>query len=344
MDLTRRSFAALLAFASLALGSMATPAAALEPVTVATTRDVTNAALFLAATRGYFKAEGIELAMRAYPGAPAAAEALAGGDADLGLFAFSATAFNLAGAGKIKAIAAQVREKRNHEGNEIVASVIAHSRGLRGLENLAGKLVAVDELGSTFHYQLGQIAAHKQFGLGTMTLKPLPSIDAMVQAVATGKVDAAILPPFYARDMLQAGQARMVGLYSEIDEQQLGALFASAKTLASRRATVAKFLRAYARGAADYTAALARLDSQRKPIRDATSKNAAAAIARYVYPGRNSESARRAVAGGAYYMDPQARLDMADLARQIAWYKAQGLIDKKIEAVDVADLTFLAGN
>lgn len=338
MDFTR-SVAALIA-----LLGLAAPAFALDPVTVATTREVSNAPLFLAATRGYFKAEGIELAMRAYPGAPAAAQALAGGDADLGLFAFSATAFNLAGGGKIKAIAAQVREKHNHEGNQIVASVVAHARGLRELANLAGKLVAVDELGSIFHYQLGQIAAHKQFGLGTMTLKPMSSVDAMVQAVAAGKVDAAILPPFYAREMLQAGQARLVGLYSELDEQQLGALFASAKTLASRRATVEKFLRAYARGAADYTAALARLDSQRKPISDATSQNAAAAIARYVYPGRNTERASRTVAGSAYYMDPQARLDIADLARQIAWYKAQGLIDRKIEAVDVADLTFMAGN
>jgi NitT/TauT family transport system substrate-binding protein len=104
------------------------PAAARERVTVATMRLTDNGALFLAATRGYFKAEGIDLVMRAYPNAQAAVQALAAGDADFGLASFTATAFELAGQGKIKAVAAQVREEQGHEGNEIVASDLAYKR------------------------------------------------------------------------------------------------------------------------------------------------------------------------------------------------------------------------
>jgi NitT/TauT family transport system substrate-binding protein len=311
-----------------------------ERVTVATTRDVTNAPLFLAAARGYFKAEGLTLAMRAYPTPPMAAQALAKGDADLALTAFNATAFNLAGRGAIKAIAAQVREKRDYEGNEVIVSTLAFKRGLHKFGDLAGKLVAVSELGSVFHYQLGRVAEHEHFSLGSLTLKPLTSVDAMVQAVMTNKVDAAILPGFQAREMLLAGQARLIGWVSEVDEPQLGALFASAKTLQHRRDMVAKFLHSYRRAAAEYVAALLRRDAYHKHIHDENSRETAEAIAHYVFPGRGADNAGRDVAANAYFMDAQARLDLADLARQVAWYKAQGLIGSTVDARNLVDLTF----
>jgi len=325
------------------VAGLSTPAAALERVTVATTRDIANGALFLAAARGYFKAEGLDLAMRAYPSARDAAEALGLGDADLALAGFSVTAFTLAGSGKIKAIAAQVREQRGYEGNEIVASTKAYAHGLHGLPDLANKSIALSELGGTFHYQLALIARRKGFDLNGVTLKPLHSFDAVAQAVAGGDVDAAILPPFYARDLLETGRARPVGWYSELDGEQLGALFASAKTLAGRRPMVEKFLRAYRRGAADYAAALLRHDSYGKRVFDAKTRAAAAAIGLYLYPGHAASDTAPLVAGAAYFMDAQARLDLTDLARQIAWFKAQGLIDKSVDAHAMVEINDIAG-
>jgi NitT/TauT family transport system substrate-binding protein len=120
----------------LLLAAAVVPAAAWERVTVATMRLTDNGALFLAATRGYFRTEGIDLVMRAYPNPQAAVQALAA----------------LAGQGKIKAVAAQVREEHGHEGNEIVASDMAYRRGLRKLGNLVARSVAVTELGTNFHY------------------------------------------------------------------------------------------------------------------------------------------------------------------------------------------------
>jgi len=319
------------------------PAAARENVTVATMRLTDNGALFLAATRGYFKAEGIDLALRAYPNPRAVVQALAAGAADFGLAGFTATAFELAGKGKIKAVAAQVREESGFEGNEIVASGVAHSQGLRKLADLATRSVAVTELGSSFHYQLSQIARVHNFDAASIILKPLHSFNAVMDAVATNHADAAILPAAYARELLLAGQARLLGWYSDVDAQQLGALFASARTLESRRAMVDKFLRAYRHGAADYAAALLRHDSSGKRKSDEMSDKAAAEIAYYVYPGEAGESANRRVAETAYFLDAQARLDFGDVARQVAWYKAQGLIGKDVDPRNVVDLTFTAG-
>lgn len=333
----RRALSILLLVAAI------TPAAARERVTVATMRLTDNGALFLAATRGYFKAEGIDLVMRAYPNPQAAVQALAAGDADFGLASFTATAFELAGQGKIKAVAAQVREEQGHEGNEIVASDLAYRRGLRKLGNLVARSVAVTELGTNYHYQLGQIARLHRFDAANVTLKPLHSYKAVMDAVATNRVDAAILPAPYAREMLLTGQARLLGWYSELDAQQLGALFASARTLQSRRPMVGKFLRAYRRGAADYAAALVRHDSSGKRRSDEISERAAAEIAHYVHPDLDGERARFAVEGAAYFMDAEARLDFADVERQVNWYKAEGLISKQIDPRNVVDLTFMAG-
>lgn len=320
-----------------------TPAAGQERVTVGTQQMVTSGALFLAETQGYFKAEGLDVEMMAYPSAQAVVEALAGGATDFGVAEFTGAAFNLAGKGSIKAVAAQVREKRDFEGSDIVASSAGYNKGLRKPEDLAGKSVAVTDLGSIWHYQLGQIARVKRFDLAGVIVKPMRSIDSVMRAVGSGEVDAAILPAQYAREVLTGNQGRLIAWVSELDEPQMGALFASAAVIDGKRAAVEKFLRAYRRGATEYNAALMRRDKYTKRVIDAASQAAAASIARYVYPGKTGKAAAdaaEAVQTSAFYMEPQARLDLGDLERQIDWYKSQNLIDRTVTARNVVDSNF----
>lgn len=318
------------------------PAAAVERVTVATTRDVQNGALFLAVLRGYFEAEGIDLAMQAYPSPKAVVQALAAGNSDLALTTFTATAFNLAGTGAIRMIAAQVRERRDHEGNVVVAANGAQRAGLHAFQDLANKSVAITAFDSVYHYQLGQIARLKKFKLSSIIVKPLHTLEAVAAAVAEGQVDAAILPSRYGRSVLAAGQAQIVGWYSELDEQQLGALFASAKTLTQRPKVVTMFMRAYRRGAADYSAVMSKYGLGGKLVSNVKSRKAAAEIARYVYPGTVKAAAITAVEEGAYFMDPQARLDTADIARQLNWFKTQGLVQPDADLRKAVDLSLAA--
>jgi NitT/TauT family transport system substrate-binding protein len=315
--------------------------AAQEHLTAGAVREASNGPMFLAAAQGYFKDEGIELELRAFPSEQQVAQALTGGALDFGVAAYSAQVFQLAGKGAIVAIAAQARERRGYEGNELVASNAAYEHGLRSYGDLAGKVIAVDRLGSSPHYQLGQIARLKGFALGGVTLKPLQSFDAVARAVADSKVDAAILPASYARELLTASQGKLIGWYSELDEQQLGALFTLPKTIAARRATVEKFVRAYRRGVADYAAAFLRHNRFGKRVSDAKSKAAAALIARYVYP--DASDGAEAVEAGIYFIDPRARIDIGDIARQIAWYKRQGLLEQDADARQAVDLSFTAG-
>jgi NitT/TauT family transport system substrate-binding protein len=333
--MTRLKIAILVVIAGVAI-----PAAAQERVAIGTQRLTDNGALFLAAAEGYFKAEGIDLGMTAYETDQTVAEMLASGATDFGLAAFTPAAFNLAGKGAIKAIAAQAREKRNYEGNEIIASNVGFNKGLRKFDDIANKTVAITALGSVSHYQLEQIARIKRIDINRITVKPMQTLDAIGRAIGTNQVDAAIMPAPHARELLAANQAKLVGWYSELDEQQFGALFVSSKMIATRRAVVEKFVRAYRRGVADYAAALLRKDRQSKRTSDIKSHEAATTIARYVYPDRG-ESGAATVEASAYFIEPQARLDVADIERQIAWHTAQGRVDKNVSARDVVDPSFV---
>src|SRR4029079_13100423 len=95
------------------------------------------------------------------------------GVTDFGLARFTPAAFDAAGKGLIRAIAAQAREKRDYEGNQIVASSIGFQKGLRKFDNLADKTVAIDALGSTAHYQLFQIARIKHVDPARITFRAL---------------------------------------------------------------------------------------------------------------------------------------------------------------------------
>jgi NitT/TauT family transport system substrate-binding protein len=313
------------------------PAAAQERVTLGTQRLTDNGALFLAVARGYFKAEGLDVEMTAYKSDKEVAQAVAAGAVDFGLAAFTTEAFNYAGQGFFKFVAAQVQERKGFEGNEIVAANAAWANGLRKMDNLSGKSVAITYLGSSFHYQLAQIARAKKFDFGSMILKPMQTVDAAALAVVDGKAEAAILPASYARELMVASQARLIGWYSEIaDGQQLGALFVSSKVLGARRPMVDKFVRAYRHGAADYSA-MVRLDRYGKRISNVATREIATVIARYVFPGRSLGRAAASVETSAYSMDPQAKLDVADVESQIAWFKAQKLIDGGVDARNIVD-------
>jgi NitT/TauT family transport system substrate-binding protein len=318
------------------------PTAAQEHVSVAAQRLAENGALFLADAHGFFRAEGLDVEMVAYPSETAVAQAVASGATDFGLACYSPAAFDYAARGFIRFVAAQVEEQKGFEGHEIVASNLAWARGLRRIEDLAGKTIAIRQLGSAAHYQLGQIAQLKHFDLDKLGLKPLQSFEAVASAVAREQVQAAVLPVSYAHELMIENQAKLIGWYSEVGTQQLGALFVSGSTLKAKRATVEKFLRAYRRGAAEY-ASMVQLDRQKKRVSTVETREVATVIARYAFPGRPLGRAAGTVEAGAFPMNPQARLDVADLARQVAWYKAQKLISVDAESTAMVDESLLAG-
>lgn len=307
---------------------------------VGTQLSAANAALFVAMGKKFFEDERLTVEVRSFASNDELLKALASGRIDFATSEFSAAAFALAGKGEIKAIAAQAREHKDFEGNEVVASIKAYARGLQKLKDLSGRTVAITQLGSPYHYQLGQIARANEFKLEQLTLKQLKSLEEVSEAINNDRADAAVLPVHYARALLMASQARLIGWCSEVDQPQLGGLFASSKAIAGKRPLIDRFLNAYRRGAAEFTGAMMRRDRFAKRIFDTRSRTIAAMVGRYVYPRLPIDRAMIAIETTAYYIDPQARLDVNDVVRQVEWFKAQGLVAADIDPKSIVDTTF----
>lgn len=320
------------------------PAAAQEKLTVGALRFVSNGGLFVAAERGYFKAADLDVELKFFDAAQPIAVATVSGDIDLGATAFTAGLYNLAGKGGLKVIAAQAREKKGYEGNAILVSNAAWEKGFRRLEDFPGKSLGITQVGSSFHYQIGQVARAKGFDIKQVSLKPLQSLANMAAALKGGTVDAIIIAPHLARPLVAAGAAKLLGWYSDIDEYQFGALFASPKAVETRRGAVEKFVSAYRRGTAEFYGAILAIDAGgARPSDPDKAGPVGLAVAKYVYPSARGREAVEQVMESAYYVDPRAQLDVEDIDKQVAWLKAQGLVDASVDPKTFVDLSFVQG-
>jgi NitT/TauT family transport system substrate-binding protein len=317
-----------------------TQAMAADKVAVGVLRFVSSGGLYLAIERGYFQAENISVDLNFFEASQPIAVAVASGDLQFGLTGISGGSLNLAGKGALKIIAPQGAEKKGVVGNLLVVSNAAYAKGLTSFDKLNGASVAITQVGSTFHYQLGQVAAAKGFPLSKIEMRPLQAIPNMVAAVQTGQVDATILPPAIAGPMAERGEVKIIGPLSDIGDYQYGALFASPKVVTGNRELAQRFVRAYVKGLADYTDALLRVDAQGKRFMDEKALKAAAEIAKYVFPSEKPEIAAKRVVDSAVYCDPTGKLDVADIETQIAWYKSEKLVDPSVDAKNFVDTSF----
>lgn len=315
-------------------------AQAKDKVSIASLAFVSSAPIFIAKERGYFDAEGIDLDIKIFNAAQAIAVAVAGGDADFGITAFTGGFFNLAGKGALKVIAAQSREEPGYNFVAYVAGNKAYEAGFRSPKDFAGKSVAVTTIGSSFHYNLGMLADKYGFKLDSVQMKPVQSIPNMMAALAGGQVDAVIITANNALKLQADGAGKIIGWVHEHTPWQLGALFTSAKHVQNDRPMVERFVRAYQKGLADYAEAFLAKDSAGNRVFGAKAEAAYPILEKWVTPKPSYE----VVKVSANYMDPQGRLLVKNIYDQVAWNQAQGLVDKNVNAKSFLDLSFVKGH
>lgn len=338
------SFSRRVVLAAALAAGFAGPAFAADKASVGVLRFVSSGPLFLAVERGYFAAQGIEPELKFFEAAQPIAVAVVSGDVDYGLTAFTAGFFNLAGKGAVKIIAAQAKEAKGYEGNAILASNAAFAKGLTSPKELGAKVVGITQVGSSFHYQIGQLARIEGFDLKSVDMRPLQSLPNMIAALKGGQVDAVLLAPHLAKPLVAAGDAKLLGWYADLDEYQFGGLFTSTKTATGKRDLTQRFVKAYQQGLADYAAAFLKKDGSGARVFDEATAQAAAQIAKYVYPSDPADLGAKKTTASAFYVDAQGRLDVADIVKQIDWMKAQGLVDAAVDPKSAMDLTFVDGH
>jgi NitT/TauT family transport system substrate-binding protein len=280
-----------------------------------------SAPVFIAHDKGYFRDAGLDVELKFFDAAQPIAVATTSGDVDFGVTAFTAGLYNLAGKGALKVIGGMSREKSGYPLIGYFASNNAYAMGLRTPKDLAGKRIAVTQVGSSFHYSLGLLADKYGFKLSDVRIVPLQSLSNAVAALRGETVDAALLPVSTARKLMDAGGAKILGWVGDQTPFQLGAVFASPKTLANK-ALVGKFQAVLERADREYhDVILAAVADGKAPINEAT-KPLLEIIAKY------TNLPVEQVVGNCAYIDPDGKLDVKNVANQVEWLQAQGFVDK----------------
>jgi len=331
----------LLAFAPLSFAPLAfaLPAHAAEVLRIGLLHTLSPAPLYIAMERGYFKDEGLDASFRFFEAAQPIAAAAVSDDIDVGITALTGGFFSLAGRGALKVIGGGLHEQQGYEGTAILVSKAAYEAGLTSVAKLGGHSFGITQFGSSFHYMIGRIAEAEGFDLKSLTLRPLQQIGNMVAAVRTGQVDATMAIASMAKPLEASGEARIISWAGDVVPYQITAVFAPSRMLANRPDALRRFARAYQRGVADYRDAFLRLDATGRPVRDAKSEALIPLLQKYVYIG-DPDGARK-ISDGVGYYDEGGRLDVADVAAQLRWFTAQGLVKIAIDPRDIIDTSFI---
>jgi len=321
LGFARLAYAGLLALAVTVAASTAGPADEPLKAKVGVLRLSSSAPVFIAQDKGYFKEAGLEIELKFFDAAQPIAVATTSGDIDFGITAFTAGLYNLAGKGTLKVIGGMSREKAGYPLIGYFASNNAYAAGLKSPKDLAGKRIAVTQVGSSFHYSLGLLADKYGLKLAEMKVLPLQSLSNAAAALKGETVDAALLPASTARKLMDDGGAKLLGWVGDETPWQLGAVFASPKTLTDKP-LVTKLLAALARADREYhDVILASVKNGKAEINDKT-KPLLEIIAKYT-----NLPVEQAV-GNCAYIDPDGKLDVKNVGNQIEWLQEQGFVDK----------------
>src|ERR1700689_3883728 len=287
-----------------------------------------SAPVFIAQDKGYFREAGLDIELKFFDAAQPIAVATTSGDVDFGITAFTAGLYNLAGKGVLKVIGGMSREKAGFPLIGYFASNNAYASGLKTPKDLAGKRIAVTQVGSSFHYSLGLLADKYGFKLSDVKVLPLQSLANAAAALKGETVDAALLPASTARKLMDDNGAKLLGWVGDETPWQLGAVFASPKTLADKP-LVTKLLGALERADREYhDVILNAVKDGHAPIDEAT-KPLLEIIAKY------TNLPVEQVVGNCAYIDPDGKLDVKNVGNQIEWLQGQGFVDKGFGAGDI---------
>ncbi len=339
--MTPRRFAGLaaaFAMAAFAVTSVSSAQAQpLEKVSIGALRLSSSGAVFIAREKGYFREQGIDVELKVFTAAQQVPVAVTSNDADFGVTGLTAGFYNLAGRGALRIVAAQSREE---PGYQLVAYMVtnkAYESGFRGLKDFAGKRVAMTTTGSTFHYSLGLLAQKYGFDAKSVSLVPLQTLPNMAAAFKGAQVDATLAPVTIARQLEADGAGRIVGWVGDETPWQLGALFTSPRMITERRRTLERFIVAYQKGSRDYHLAFNARDKGME-VRGPGYDEAIGILSKVL------EQPVNLVRVGLPYVDPEGRLNVADIYNQVAFWQGAGLVERSVDAKAILELGFVKGH
>ncbi len=291
------------------------------------------APIYIAKEKGYYAAQGIDVDLVQFDSAGPISVAVTSGSLDIALAGMTASFYSLAGQGALKIIAGAVHEMPGWHAEAIVASNKGFEAGVKTLKDLGGRTIATTQIGSSFYYALGLVADKYNVDLKSIRIVQTQANANTVSTVAGGSVDAAVGTYTGFTPLLQKDSVKFLGYIGDETPWQIAVIIASTKVVRDKPELVERWLKAFRQATRTYHDAFTNSKEQRED--QPTAPEILAIMSKYL--GQTTEQIGPSIG----YVDPEGRLDVKDIHRQVAWFEAQGLVKGHADADSIIASTYI---
>ncbi len=307
---------------------LAGSAGAIEIVKTGDLPAISTAGLYVAMEKGYFAEKNITVDAERFASGAKMTPALATGQLDVSIGTPSASLFNAIAAGQdFKIVADKGQQRPGYSFTPItVRKDLVDSGKVKRIRDLKGMRIANGAKGIILDYTLARMLEHDGLAYDAVELVNLAYPDA-IKALASKAVDAVIAPePWGVR-----AEEQKVGVRLFLSEQvpdiatfQVAVVMYSGKFIKERPKVARDFLQAYVRGVKYYHERGVKNDE----IAAILSKHTRVPV----------ETIKASI---PFFIDPDARPRVPDLAKLQDWFHTMGWVKEKVPIERAVDLSFL---
>lgn len=288
---------------------------------------ISNAAIYIAVEKGFFKEQGVVTDITNFASAAKQVPALVAGELEVSVGSASAGLFNAVAQQAPFRIVADKGQAREGHGFSLltVRKDLLDSGQVKSFRDLKGKKLAILAKGNIQHYLVGKMA--EEVGL-TVNDVDLTFMDApnQVTAFETKAIDAAYAVEPWAARFAERGVAvrfRTPDQVKGLGPVQVGVIIFSGKFIKERRPVAQRWMTAYLKAAE-----LFHKNGTKDP-------SIAAILEKYT-----KVPAKIIQAAIPPYQDPSGKPLVENLADQAQWFTTNGM-QQKISIENALDLSFL---
>jgi NitT/TauT family transport system substrate-binding protein len=288
---------------------------------------ISNAAIYIAIEKGFFKEQGVNTEISNFDSAAKMVPALVAGELEVSVGSASAGLFNAVAQQAPFRIVADKGQTREGYGFSLLAvrKDLVDSGQVKTFRDLKGKKIALLAKGNIQHYLVGKMAEEVGLTINDVELSFLGAPN-QVTAFETKAIDAAYaVEPWVAR-FAERGVAvrfRTPDQVKGLGSVQVGVIIYSGKFINERRPVAQRWMNAYLK-AAELFHKNGTKDPEIAAILEKYTKVPAKVIQTAIPP----------------YQDPNGRVLRENLADQAQWFTSNGM-QQKVSIENALDLSFL---
>lgn len=294
----------------------------------------TDAPFLIAQKKGYFKDEGLDVAFTTFPSAGNMVVPLSAGQLDVGGGAPAVGIYNAFAHGiNVKVVADRASDAPGYGFDPLlVRTDLIKSGRFKTPKDLKGMTVAGNQPGSVSTVAMYELL--KKYGLTFSDVNVVNlGYPEHVAAFANGKIDASITTePQATLAELGGNVTRVMGDDQWYPNQEISVLIFGGDFIKNHRDEAKKFMRAYLRAVRYYVGALKDGHFAGPNAADVIS------ILTETTKLKNQDAYKKLTPG---FIDPNGRLNLASMRKDLQYFKDRGLIDGKVRVEDVVDQSIL---